>query len=173
MFRLRALWCSPGSFMHHDIWVQNAILAVTAIIGLWALRSSRVQERRRATVDVVLQGFEDTELRKARLRVNELVRTGLDIPHLLSNDGTKDRFAIFTVLNRYEFIAAGLREDSFDRKVYKRVVYSSAIRDWHNLSGFIDAYRHQKQHMTIYQEFERLVKDWKRDPLKADQRRKQ
>jgi hypothetical protein len=158
------------AFFQHDIWVQNAILAITAVVGIWTLRSNSQQERRRATVDLVLQSFEDAELISSRKRLNHLVKAKLDIPHLLSEKGSDDRFVLFSIANRYEFIAAGLRESAFDKEVYKRVYYSSAVRDWDHLAPLIYAYRNSSHRPTAFQEFERLVEEWKRKPLKANKK---
>jgi hypothetical protein len=64
-------------------WIQNLILALTAVIGILTFRSSSHQERRRATVDVLLHTLDDAEFQKARTQVLALIKSGLDIPYLL------------------------------------------------------------------------------------------
>jgi hypothetical protein len=99
------------------LWLQNLILLVTATIGLGTYILSSHRERRRATVDVVLHTLGDPEADKALNWMHDLVRNGLDIPHLLSDAGIDDRRVIFAVLNHYEFMASGLKTGVFDKKV--------------------------------------------------------
>lgn len=41
------------------------------------------------------------------------------------------------------------------------------LRDWDNLSGFILELRRVRSAPTAFQEFETLVKKWKKDPFKV------
>src|SRR5208283_1014248 len=71
-------------------WLQNTILALTAVIGIWTLGASSRQERRRATVDVLIETLNDPVLSAARTKVRKLIRAGLDIDFLLSDAGLVD-----------------------------------------------------------------------------------
>jgi hypothetical protein len=148
-----------------SLWLQNLILAVTATIGLWSYISSSRHERRRDTVDVLLQTLNDPEANKALDHMHDLVRQGLDIPHLLAQSGLKDRRIILSVLNRYEFIASGLKTGAFDKAVYKRMYFSSVVEDWRSLYPFVLAFRESRQLPTVYQDFEELANQWAIDRL--------
>lgn len=150
-----------------ELWVQNAILAGTAIIGLWTLSTSQRQEKRRATVDVLLDTLRDPEFRAARTKVRQLVNAGLNIPRLLSDEGLADRLIILTILNRYEFMAAGLREGAFDTGIYQRMYHSNVLADWRDLHAFIVAYRAKRERPTTFQELEQLVEEWQANPLEV------
>jgi hypothetical protein len=149
------------------IWIQNLILALTAAIGILTLRSSSHQERRRATVDVLLHTLDDAEFQKARSQVLALIKAGLDIPNLLSEAGLANRKILLHVLSRYEFIAAGVREGAFDEKIYKRMYYTNVITDWDKLETFVRELRINRNNNTPFQELQRLVRKWKKHPLKA------
>ncbi len=148
-----------------SIWLQNLILLTTATIGLGSYILSSRHERRRATVDVLLSNLGDKEAIAALSRVHDLIKAGLDIPHLISDAGVADRRTIFSVLNRYEFMASGLKTGAFDKTVYKRMYYSSVVNDWRDLYEFVHAYRKYKELWTIYQDFEALANEWALDPL--------
>jgi hypothetical protein len=148
-------------------WLQNLILALTAVAGILTFRSSSHRERRRATVDVLLHTLDDAEFQKARNQVLALIRSGLDIPNLLSEAGLADRKILLHVLSRYEFIATGVREGAFDARIYKRMYYTNVITDWDKLETFVLELRINRNNNTPFQELERLVRKWKKHPLKA------
>jgi len=148
-------------------WVQNLILAITAVIGLWTLGASSRQERRRATVDVLLETLDDKEFLETRTAVRGLIESGLNIPLLLSKEGAANRRLVLTILSRYEFMAAGLREGAFDEKLYQRMYHTNILTDWDNLQAFIIALRIQSNTETPFQELQQLVLRWKKHPLKA------
>lgn len=148
-------------------WLQNLILVATAAIGILTFRSSSHQERRRATVDVLLHTLDDAEFQKARAQALALLKAGLDIPNLLSEAGLPDRKILLHVLSRYEFIATGVREGAFDAKIYKRMYYTNVIADWDRLETFVRELRMDRNNNTPFQELQRLVREWKRRPLRA------
>ena len=96
-----------------------------------------------------------------------LIKSGLDIPNLLSEAGLADRKILLHILSRYEFIATGVREGAFDAKIYKRMYYTNVIADWDKLETFVRELRINRNNNTPFQELERLVRNWKKHPLKA------
>jgi hypothetical protein len=153
--------------LHHADWVQNLILALTAIIGLITLWVSRRQERRRATVDLALRSFDSTELIKARLDFNTLVKSKLTkqvIKDLIEGPVEK-RSPINSVANRYEFIATGLKQGAFDRKIYKTAYSSQVIRDWKALAGYVTELRKQHSKETAFVEFEWMAKKFQKKSI--------
>jgi len=160
-------WCHALLDILGTPWLQNLILALTAVIGILTFRSSSHQERRRATVDVLLHTLDDAEFQKARTQVLALIKSGLDIPNLLSEDGLANRKILLHVLSRYEFIATGVREGAFDAKIYKRMYYTNVIADWDKLETFVRELRINRNNNTPFQELERQVRKWKMHPLKA------
>jgi hypothetical protein len=147
-------------------WLQNLILAVTAAIGLYTLGASSRQERRRATVDVLLELLHDKEFLETRAKVKALIDAGLDIPALLSKEGIDNRRLLLSILSRYEFMASGLREGAFDEGIYQRMYYTTIVTDWASLQAFIFALRKQRNLQTPYQELQQLVLRWQKHPLK-------
>lgn len=98
--------------------------------------------------------------------MHDLVRKGLDIPHLLTEAGLADRRIILSVLNRYEFMASGLKTGAFDKEVYKEMYFSSVVNDWKDIYQFVRAFRESRELKTVYQDFEDLANDWAINRLK-------
>ena len=163
-----------------EVWFQNLVLIVSAAIAILTLRSSSRHERRRATVDVVLDQLKDESLTDARLIVRNLKNAlgGIDSQTILIPADSPTQQAFFTVLNSYEFMATGLKTGAFDKKTYKRMYYTNVVDNWNVLKDFVFRYRekYRKQHgsvagrrsETIFQDFENLAEKWKKRPLRAD-----
>ncbi len=150
-------------------WIQTGALFLSALGALWIIRSREGSEKRRATVDLVIQQKHDTELQASRRWVltQHENHTGNFTQHLA--DITADPFRhILRVLNNYEFIATGIREDALDEEIYKRLQYSVLIKDWTALSGCVMELRQSTGHRTLFQEFQALAERWYKKPLKAD-----
>jgi hypothetical protein len=83
--------------------------------------------------------------------------------------GSSVRLAVLTLLNSYEFMAAGLRGGAFDEEIYQRMYSTNAQRDWEFPFPFIQTIQEQ-QGPTVYADclsgFESLVKMWKERPLR-------
>ena len=47
-------------------WVQTSILAVSALAALWVIKASKTQEKRRSTVDLIVEQKRDRDLTEAR-----------------------------------------------------------------------------------------------------------
>jgi|GEM_PF-5595581 len=145
-------------------WFQNGILIATACVGLTTLYSSKRQERRRATVDVLLETVTNPRFRETRIKVRALIKKGLDPAHLQSDAGLEDRLFILSILSFYEYMAAGVHEDAFDAKLYQRMYQYMVISDWDELKSFVFDYR-ALSNPTVLQEVEELVKQWMDHPL--------
>jgi Domain of unknown function (DUF4760) len=147
-------------------WVQNLILGITAIIGLSTFWSSSRQETRRATVEALLENLNNSKLQAARITLKRHVDSGLDISYLVSDPGSADRREILSILNRYEFMASGIREGAFDEELYQRMYHNNLVTDWDDLEAFITQLRQDRKRLTAFQELEKLVRAWKKHPLK-------
>jgi len=153
-------------------WVQNGILTISAIAAIWVIKSSKTQEKRRATIDVVMHQKKDDALQSARRVVLKLHESGeCNFAKYLESTSSEEYKSILLVLNGYEFVASGIREGAFDEKTYKRLRYSTVLRDWGNLCAFILAFRRSKKIDELFQEFEWLYEQWKDRPLKPYRKR--
>lgn len=126
--------------------------------------------RQRATIDLLLTQRTDDRLIDAKTAVGRIHKNGGDFISLASQDRTTDesRGHILAILNNYEFISLGIREGALDESIYKRAVYSQAVRDWRAMKAFIMELRRQNQIDTLFQEFEVLARRWEQKTLECD-----
>ena len=161
-----------------EVWFQNLILAVTAVIAILTISTSSRHERRRATVDIVRDQQKDEVLIDARAIIRALQDSKGKInfdPILAQRDSLQLR-AIYNVLNSYEFMASGLRTEAFDETTYKRMYYNTVITNWDLFREFVEKYREKYKREnpgvdalkaeTLFQDFEKLATSWKKHPLK-------
>ncbi len=73
---------------------------------------------------------------------------------------------IHYVLNRYEFIALGIRRGAFDEELFKDLHYSSFMKLWRCTKPLIMEIRSIGGIDTIYQEIELLTCNWEDEPIK-------
>ena len=69
------------------------------------------------------------------------------------------------ILNFYERVAVSVRQGIYDEEMLKRVSYSTAVDLYDISEPLIKAIRESCQSETAYQEFEWLVRRWKKNPL--------
>lgn len=145
------------------------ILGLSVLIASIAIHRNTIIAKRRATVDLVLQQRNDESLTKANELVNPILNSN-DITKFAdeSNKDSPEREAILTILNNYEFISVGIRENAFDIKIFKRMNYGIVVRDWSCFKPFVVHLRERHDRPTLFQEFEWLATKFKKKKLKVD-----
>jgi hypothetical protein len=152
-------------------WIQTSVLAVSAIAAVWVIRASKTQEKRRATIDLIMDQKRDPNLVVARKKIIAMHESGeKNFSRFLSTPASDEYKNILLVLNAYEFVASGIREGAFDEYTYKRLRYFNLIRDWNALSAFVTEFQNSKRSYTLFQDFAWLGKRWMNKPLKADRK---
>jgi Domain of unknown function (DUF4760) len=102
-------------------------------------------ERRRATVDLLLQNKKDSELVEAKRALLKLHEAGeKNFAAFLNKKDSPEHKNIMRVLNTQEFVASGIRENAYDEKLFKRMQCSVVIRDWDAFSGFVMEFRNSR-----------------------------
>lgn len=150
-------------------WIQTGALIISAIAAIWIIAATRRDNKRRATIDLVILQKQDTELQNAKRHILSLHdKREENFAKYLQDKDSDDFKNLLRVLNNYEFIAAGIREDALDEEIFKRVQWSVCIKDWNALCGFVMEFRRSQQRPTLFQEFELLAKKWIKKPLKAE-----
>ncbi|MRN38955.1 DUF4760 domain-containing protein [Neisseria sp. N95_16] len=149
------------------------IQAVILFLGLGftalSIRNNKNDNRRMATVDLILRQRFNEELNKSVETVYNLIQGDFPSLHqyLDKKQYPEERKAILTLLNYREFVAVGINTGVIDEKIYKRSFCNIIIRDWKMLCQTIEAIRNsEKGHATNFQDFEKLAKRWKRKTLK-------
>ncbi len=147
---------------------KAVILAFSALAAILSITRNTSINRKRATVDLILSQLSSEKLKGARSIVSNIIHED-DLAKYASKEyaGSSEMKAILDLLNNYEFIATGIHEGAFDKKLYKRMRYSMVKQDWEAFSVLIVNIRKTRKAKTIFQEFEKLAKDFIKKPLKT------
>jgi hypothetical protein len=130
--------------------IQSVIVVVSLIIALQSIKASRLTAQKRATIDVFLKFREDKNIIDAKKCIKKIheAATNNNAPVSLSQYVSKpssDEFnAIITLLNHYEFIAAGIYEGAFDELTFKRMQFEQLKRDHDAMMPFVNQLKHDK-----------------------------
>jgi len=149
--------------------VQTFILFISAVAAVWVIKASKTQEKRRATVDLIIEQKRDQPLVAARRALLTMHEAGeKNLAKHLEDDSSNEYKAIMLVLNAYEFLSSGIREGAFDEGTYNRLRYTNVRKDWDALCAFILEFRRARSSATLFQDFQWLNERWRKRPLKAD-----
>lgn len=83
----------------------------------------------------------------------------------LSLNENEERQKLVYCLNFYERLAVGIHHGIYHEKMIKQVFYSSITNNFAIAEPFINAIREKERRRTYYQEYEYLVKRWRKAPL--------
>jgi len=73
-----------------------------------------------------------------------------NLARFLQDKDSKEYAAILKALNTYEFVSCGIRTNAFSEQVYKRLRYSTVIRDWESFEGFVTEFRREKDKDSFF-----------------------
>lgn len=172
----------------YGFWVQTGAIIISIVVtGYFAkeaikkngssaketLNHNHEMIRKRATIDILIQENQDDELVQAKKIVTKLPENASFLKCLEpSSRGKKkteaEKESIRILLNRYEFIALGIRNGAFEEEIYKRLKYSDIMDTWKKAKPMIMELRRLKGRDTYYQELEWLADRWERSPLTKD-----
>ncbi len=134
--------------------------AALATVGwLYTGRRARTLARKQHTINVMLQASFNREYGQS---------FNVMVPHLksrkcpdFSNDQNEDVRAQFrTVMNHYEFIAAGLRNGDFDERLIRDSERATLVIIFETTEKYIYALRDSRQRQSIYEHLEWLHNRW-------------
>lgn len=120
--------------------------------------------RRRATVDVAMHERQDQKLQNHRQKFAEMHESSANFTRLACSplvENKQENEAILAILNNYEFIASGIREEAFDEEIYKRMKRSLIIRDWDTLKPYVTELRNKEKRPKLFVEIEWLAEKWR------------
>lgn len=152
--------------------IQTSIILISAIIAVLTITSTRKTSKERATLDVILEDYQDKELVEASNIIFNLVRTDRNqLFNVFQNeDGTKssERNSLLMVLNRYEFYASAMNQGVLDEHLFKRLHCSNFIKLWDAVSPTVMSIRDKERKDTLFKDLEILVLRWKANPLRVE-----
>ncbi|MEM9810353.1 MAG: DUF4760 domain-containing protein [Pseudomonadota bacterium] len=139
---------------------------VTAVIA-WriakkTIMQQRVIARRRATIDFIEKRKWDSDYLAAR-QTFILLRDDKDrsIAYWAEADqkDRPERTTIRNILNDYELVAIGMKEDIFDEQIYRKWWRGTLLEDWKKSLPFIKSVQDSVQ-SKIYTNFQELAEAW-------------
>ncbi|MGF6148935.1 Uncharacterised protein [Kingella potus] len=154
-------------------WLQTVAIVASAVFAGWQIKALRkqhvsndIQWKQRATIDAVMADRKDDNLIRSRRVYAKLKQANTNFDAigsapLLENE--ECNHAILDILNNYEFMAAGIREDAFDEQIYKRMKRSLIIADWQILNIYIQALRKRECRPKLFAEFQWLAEKWQNE----------
>lgn len=154
-------------------WVQTGAIVLSALFAGRQIRLLRKQEKsddfkrkQRATIDAVISDRRDDGLTLSRQQFGDMKAQGENFESLGAHpiiDNKEKNQAILDILNNYEFMAAGIKEQAFDEEIFKRMKCSLIVQDWDVLEVYIRALRKKSGRPKLFVEFEWLAEKWKDD----------
>ena len=128
--------------------------------------------KKQATIAIINSFNEDKKLQEIKnfiftyshTDLNQIFCTTGNMNSSLGQEAAKDD--ILYVLNRYEFIALGIREGAFDEELYKYLQCSNILKLWEKARSLVTMIRQEYNKETLFQELEWLAEKWSKDPVK-------
>ncbi|MGZ7881835.1 DUF4760 domain-containing protein [Acinetobacter soli] len=169
------------------VFIQTIIIAISAVIAFMTISASRKTSRERATLDIIIDDYRDTNLFESKTRIfdfidnkEEFKKKNADVTkdslvQICSahdselSDGDRElKKALILVLNRNEFYASAINTSLLDETLFKRVHCSNILKIWDKLYPTINQIRQVAKKDTIFKDLEILALRWKANPLKSE-----
>jgi hypothetical protein len=169
------------------LFIQTIVIAISAVIAFLTINASKNTSRERATLDIIIDDYRDTNLFEAKTSVydfienkGEYVSKNKDIDKeslveicrehdsKLSDGDRLLKKQLMLVLNRHEFYASAINTGLLDEDLFKRVHCSNIIKLWDKLYPTINQIRQVAKKDTIFKDLEILALRWKANPLKSE-----
>lgn len=155
--------------------ISNVLVLFGAFIAIGTIVYNVKTAKKTQTANFLFESRTDNEyreslhtLRKAHdsgksFRSYVYPAGGGDVPEADMEERRKFQY----ILNFYERVAVSIQEGIYNEDMIKRSSFTTVIETWDTAEPFIKAIREKINSQTTYQEFEWLVKRWKKKPLKA------
>ncbi len=169
------------------LFIQTIVIAISAVIAFLTINASRNTSRERATLDIIIDDYRDTNLFEAKTKIYDFIEnkdeykkknTNVSKDSLveicrahdseLSDGDTILKKDLMLVLNRHEFYASAINTGLLDETLFKRVHCSNIIKIWDKLYPTVNQIRQVAKKDTIFKDLEILALRWKANPLKSD-----
>lgn len=150
--------------------VQTIILLVSAIAVAYAVVQHRRLTKKTSTLQVILSDTSDSRIVEASSNVYKMITSNKNFYEVLIKQSTEDKTEVESlkiILNRYEFYATGINKGILDGDLLKTLYYSNFMVFWKHAKPCIMELRKEKDCPTLFQEFEKVMSNWKKHPLKT------
>ena len=150
--------------------VQTIILLVSAIAAAYAVVQHRRLTKKTSTLQVILSDTSDSRIVEASSNVYKMITSNKNFYEVLIKQSTEEKTEVESlkiILNRYEFYATGINKGILDGDLLKTLYYSNFMVFWKHAKPCIMELRKEKDCPTLFQEFEKVMSNWKKHPLKT------
>jgi len=148
-----------------DFWIQTGIFSISAAAAIAIIYYNGKQKRMQMLTDLIVRQRANERLQEAIRQITTWRMAKIPLTEFM-DPNCEERKQIMRVLNHHEFIAVGIRLGAFDESTYKTTQHGIVIRLWDDAEGFINGIRQMRKSNTPFQDLERIVLHWKRNPLK-------
>lgn len=173
--------------------ISISILIITALIAFYQLKANHEWNRRHSALSQMIQlrpilsrsiiflnkNISYTELNNT-LSLNEIHHTLCDGDDHTKNpditeQGKQIKHHIFIILNHYEFLAIGVKNNVYDECLIKNSIRGSLIKAYNVFCQYIEHLRTEKHsnNKNLFIELERLANKWKDEGKKRSKKRGQ
>ncbi len=169
------------------LFIQTIVIAISAVIAFLTINASKKTSRERATLDIIIDDYRDTNLFEAKTNIYDFI-DNKDEYKKKNSDVSKDALVeicrahdselsdgdrilkrhLMLVLNRNEFYASAINTGLLDETLFKRVHCSNILKIWDKLYPTINQIRQVAKKDTIFKDLEILALRWKANPLKSE-----
>lgn len=150
--------------------IQTIILLVSAVAAAYAVIQHRKLTKKTSTLQVILSDTSDERIVEASSSVYKMITSKKNFYEVLIQQSTEDKTEVESlkiILNRYEFYATGINNGILDGELLKTLYFSNFMDFWKYAKPCIMELRKEKDCKTLFQEFEKVMKDWERHNLKS------
>ena len=151
---------------------QDAVVVAGVVLATWGwlynARLTRTLSRKQHTITVIMQGDSDDTYRNAQATVSPHVNKGESVCLTTLPQAHQDAFKL--VLNRYEFLAAGIRNGSFHEALVSDALRGGACSLYEVCKASIVDLRALRGRPSLYEHLEWLHDRWERKHPKWPQR---
>ena len=150
--------------------IMNSRLAIAVLtaatafaVAAFTVREQRRIARRRATIDYLERRKWDTdylEARQAFLKLRDEKDRGLVYWATCEDLDRSELGTIRNILNDYELIAIGIRQNIYDEAIYHQYWRGTLLRDWEDAELMVIALQ-RRFNPKIYENFKGLAEAWK------------
>lgn len=140
-----------------------AAAAILATIG-WVYTARRARTRKQHTINIILEGNFDLEMRNAHAELIPIFR-GEDVFPAVGSDRHKEiQPKLRFVLNHFEFIAAGIRRGDMDERLVMDAQRGTILTAFEKSEPHILWVRSNRRNQSVYEHLEWLHKRWEKSP---------
>lgn len=142
--------------------LQTVIFLFGLVAAIWTLFRQKTDTKAMATLNMILYQRDEQGLRNAALLVEKLSKQKKGLLPYLYQPYSREKHAILKLLNFRETVAVGINRGILNEDLYKQAFFSMVLHDWITLKDVVDELRKQHGSITLFQNFERLAKRWKK-----------